>query len=927
MKKLFTLSLLTLLGLGNLLSQVGDIDPTFNIGTGANNSILSAYVQTDGKILAVGGYTLFNGQSKTRIIRLNSDGSIDNGYTTGAGFGGTVYRVKQLMSGKAFVTGQFTNYGVNTANRLARINTDGTKDATYATGTATAGANGFIYDFVEQPDAKIIVGGGFTSIVGTAKTRIARLNSNGTIDNTFSIGTGINNSIYKIALQSDSKVIVGGAFTTYNAISASRIVRINSNGAIDNTFTTGTGFSYTTPTLTAVYAIDIQSDGKIIVGGTFTSYNGSAVNNIVRLNSNGTIDNSFTISSCNSNVRMIKILTDGKILVAGSFTNFNGASKNRIVRLNSDGSNDNTFGGTGSNNDILDISFQSNNDFLISGAFTSYSGSSINRIARILNNCSTPTISVSQTSNTCNGGSSATASVSVTGGTAFTYTWLPQGSNSFSVSGLTAGDYTCIVSNACASSSSVVVTITDPAIVPVAISGGTATVCSGGEAILTASGALTYLWSNSSAVASTTVNPSSNTSYTVTGTDGNGCSNTAVKTVTVSGTCVTSSVPCGKTITNFASSFSAVSVTGAINYRFKFYNNTTNALVASKTQASRTLTFSSVSNIFYGNTYKWTVAVDKGSGFGAESSNSCTITFAIPTSSVVCGRSYSNLNTYNAITSISKATNYRFNFYDNVTNALLATKTQTSTYIYFNQVTGLQYGNTYKWTVAVEYNNGTTTLFGPESSINCTITFNAPSTKLPCGSTYTSTTAYSAATPVSYALAYRFNFYDNVTNALVSTKTNANSYVYFSQMPGLIFNKTYKWTVEVQYFNGTSNVFGPASSNTCTVTWGAFGSKVNNGDNSVEQNMLSTSNQRIDQSSLLIEDENNWLSVFPNPTNGLIKIEGSLEIINVEIKNVAGQLLINQKASEIDLTPFDNGFYFINVLTDNGYKNFKIIKE
>ncbi len=83
--------------------------------------------------------------------------------------------------------------------------------------------------------------------------------------------------IYTTSIQSDGKILFGGSFTAYNGTTANRLIRLNPNGSVDTTFNTGTGFNST------IYTTSIQSDGKIIVGGQFTSYNGTTANRIVRL--------------------------------------------------------------------------------------------------------------------------------------------------------------------------------------------------------------------------------------------------------------------------------------------------------------------------------------------------------------------------------------------------------------------------------------------------------------------------------------------------------------------------------------------------------------------------------------------------------------------------------------------------------------------
>ena len=137
------------------------------------------------------------------------------------------------------------------------------------------------------------------------------------VDLSFPADLGFNNTVYSTAEQQDGKILTGGAFTTFDGLIENKLVRLNSIGSKDNTFNIGNGFNDDVRTLV------IQSDGKILVGGNFTSFDGVSQNRLIRLNSDGTKDNSFNIGiGFNDIVRTIKIQTDGKILVDGNFNSF-----------------------------------------------------------------------------------------------------------------------------------------------------------------------------------------------------------------------------------------------------------------------------------------------------------------------------------------------------------------------------------------------------------------------------------------------------------------------------------------------------------------------------------------------------------------------------------------------------------------------------
>jgi uncharacterized delta-60 repeat protein len=360
----------------------GSLDTTFNYGSGANNEIWSTKVQQDGKILVGGSFTSYNGKTNNRLVRLNSDGSIDNSFNSGTGIGVAsnieVSTIAIQTDEKIIIGGSFTIYNGTIINGIARLNTDGSLDTTFQVGS---GAFGRVLRIEIQSDGKIIIAGDFIQYNGVATNRIARINPDGSLDITFSSGLGANATIWSTSIQQDGKIIIAGTFTSYNGVATNRIARINSDGSLDTTFNSGTGAN------NFVYATGIQTDGKIIIGGWFTSYNGSTANRIARLNSDGSIDTTFNSGSgTDSDIRSITILTDGKIIIAGSFISYNGFSAGSITRLNSDGSIDIAFDSSiGTSQGIRSVTLQSDGKIIIAGAFNSYNGIGRNRISRIFN--------------------------------------------------------------------------------------------------------------------------------------------------------------------------------------------------------------------------------------------------------------------------------------------------------------------------------------------------------------------------------------------------------------------------------------------------------------------------------------------------------------------------------------------------------------
>ncbi len=366
-------------------AAAGDIDPSFNPGLGASGStatVLAVALQTDGKIVVGGTFSQAAGQARGNITRFNADGSLDTTFlSSGVGANGDVFAVIVQADGKIVICGDFTTVNGTARNRIARLNSDGTLDSSFlATGS---GANFAVNSAVLQPDGKIVVGGRFTTVNGTTRNRIARLNSDGTLDTSFlAAGSGVNGEVFSLALQSDGKIVIGGFFTGVNGTARNGIARLNSDGTHDTSFlAAGSGVN------NSVFALAVQSDGRVVMGGLFTNVNGTERNGAARLNADGTLDTFFlaTGSGANAPLYRIALQSDGKIVIGGAFTTFSGTARNGIARLNADGSVDASFlaSGSGANNIVRGLALQSDGKILLGGAFTTFNGTVRAGIARL----------------------------------------------------------------------------------------------------------------------------------------------------------------------------------------------------------------------------------------------------------------------------------------------------------------------------------------------------------------------------------------------------------------------------------------------------------------------------------------------------------------------------------------------------------------
>lgn len=376
------------------VAQNNPLDPTFNIGTGAQGGFVeSMALQPDGKIIICGNFGSFNGVAHGKVARLNSNGSVDTSFVSD--LGNWVRYAAVQADGKILIGGYFNNVGYQSRNLIARLNSNGSLDSTFDVGTGLTGSmgagidgntNAFVFAIAVQSDQKILVGGNFTTYNGVARRGIARLNTNGVLDTTFT-GSGVNNWLRSMRIQTNGQIILTGWFTEYNNRSFNRMVRVNPDGSADTNFNAFFGDQ------TSVYASAGLPNGQMIVTGHSVNTNSVFRQEVVRLNTNGTYDTNFNNggSGANEKVQSVAVQADGKIIIVGYPTAYNGVGINNMARLNPDGTLDPTFI-PNVNNWIWTTLIQPDGKILICGGFTSVNGVSLNSIARF--NSSNPPVPV-----------------------------------------------------------------------------------------------------------------------------------------------------------------------------------------------------------------------------------------------------------------------------------------------------------------------------------------------------------------------------------------------------------------------------------------------------------------------------------------------------------------------------------------------------
>ena len=282
-----------------------------------------------------GNFNGYDGGASKGIVKILPNGGIDTSFATGTGLNNYPFSGTSLLEddfGKLYLPGSFTTYNGVSSNRIVGLNSDGSINSSFNTGS---GFNNYtVQTTFNVAKTAIYVTGSFSSYNGVSSSRFAKILLDGTLDPSFIIGTGFNTVTISVAVNSDDTLFVTTYGTTYKGAAIPNIIKLLPNGDRDLSFVSGTGF---TPSGSgqANYILKTPDD-KIIVAGTFTSYNGTAANKIIKLNQDGTVDTSFVVGTGfnGSNVFGIQLVdNDTKYLVSGDFTLYKGVATNSNVLI------------------------------------------------------------------------------------------------------------------------------------------------------------------------------------------------------------------------------------------------------------------------------------------------------------------------------------------------------------------------------------------------------------------------------------------------------------------------------------------------------------------------------------------------------------------------------------------------------------------
>jgi uncharacterized delta-60 repeat protein len=355
----------------------GSLDPDVTSPiTSSLGFVKSMFVQADGKIVVGGGFT----SPRTYLLRLNADGTLDGTFNTPTG----IQEVTQVIDGGG---GTILVAHSQTANdppptSITRLTSNGSVDPTFTVATL----NDLVNVLKRSASGQIYAGGFFTTVNGNSSPHFVRLTAAGAIDPAYPASV-VNGPVNDMLINGADGTYLVGSFTTVHGQPSRGIGKINTiSGAAVSTFNPGTG-ALGEVTSISLYLND-QGAGGVLIGGWFSSYNGISRPKLARITLNGALDTAYNFGAGpNSVVRSIAKQRNGKVIVAGSFTSFNGTPANSVVRLTQTGSIDSTWspgsGPAGANPTVATAQFDLIERVLLGGYFTAYNGVSRVNVARV----------------------------------------------------------------------------------------------------------------------------------------------------------------------------------------------------------------------------------------------------------------------------------------------------------------------------------------------------------------------------------------------------------------------------------------------------------------------------------------------------------------------------------------------------------------
>ncbi len=345
----------------------GALDTSFN--PNIDGTVYALRVLDDGGILVAGDFLNVGGVSRPYLARLDSSGALEP--TFAHVVDGPVYALAIQRGGALVIGGAFTQVNSQPRQHIARFASDGTLDAQFA-----PNLNGTVRALTIGVGDEILAGGEFTTVDGAARGRLARFTAAGVLASTPALT--FDNTVHTLLTLADGRVVVGGAFTTVNSQARAGLVRLALDFSLDPTFAPDPN--------APVYALLSQPDDKFVAGGAFTAAGGQARRRAARFYTDGSLDANFAPSAngeASQQVAAIAIQQDGRIVVGGTFTEFDGQTRQRLARFFPDGRLDASFD-PGADSEVQALAIQPDGKIVVAGNFTQIAGQNRPHLARLL---------------------------------------------------------------------------------------------------------------------------------------------------------------------------------------------------------------------------------------------------------------------------------------------------------------------------------------------------------------------------------------------------------------------------------------------------------------------------------------------------------------------------------------------------------------
>ena len=369
------------------LNEDGSLDSTFNVGRGVhtdqNGWVHGLAIQKEGwgnngvasedpyKLIVAGCFTRYNNYPAFSLARVHLNGLLDKTFDTSKGVQGIVHGVCVQNNGKVVIGGNFEKYDGIKRKNIARVNADSGKlDQGFDPGRGT---NAPVYTVSTNDDAGIVIGGAFDEVNGSPSLSLARLNKDGSVDNSFQFDQEEDYgdwTAYSSYISDDGSIYVGGEFSSEADDVSRPFIKLTSAGTVSSDY-----IPQTLPSETAVYAIAERLSGRALITGKFPETHERKTENIARIDPiTGSLDPSFDIGNgANDKVNIVTNSSDGNLIVAGRFSEINGYSRASIARVSATGEVMD-FSSDVQGGEIMTVTEQPDGKILIGGSFTSVNG-------------------------------------------------------------------------------------------------------------------------------------------------------------------------------------------------------------------------------------------------------------------------------------------------------------------------------------------------------------------------------------------------------------------------------------------------------------------------------------------------------------------------------------------------------------------------